>query len=125
MDGEASGTFEVRLTPEPGGAVERRAISKTFAGDLSGTSEGAMLSAGDPAAGAAGYVAIERVTGTLAGREGSFALQHSGTMAAGAHSLSVTVVPGSGEGALAGLEGAMDIRMEGGRHDYVLRYRLP
>lgn len=125
MDGEASGTFEVRLTPEPGGAVERRLIAKTFAGDLSGTSEGVMLSAGDPAAGAAGYVAIERVAGTLAGRDGSFALQHSGIMAAGAHSLSVTVVPGSATGGLAGLEGTMEIRVEAGRHGYTLRYRLP
>jgi hypothetical protein len=124
---QAAGTFDPKLTPTsaadaPVGAMS---IAKTFKGDLDGTSVGQMLAMGNPAAGSAGYVAMERVTGTLGGRQGSFALQHSGTMDKGAQSLSVTVVPGTGTDGLAGLSGTMDIRIEGGQHFYILRYSLP
>src|SRR5829696_470490 len=100
-------------------------IDKQFHGDLEGASRGQMLSAGTNVGGSAGYVAIEHVTGTLHGREGTFVLQHTGTMARGAPSLSITVVPDSGTGALTGLTGTMAIVMTGGTHGYEFDYALP
>lgn len=127
MDRTAGGEFEVQLTPvgpadAPVGAMT---ISKTFRGDLNATSEGHMLAVRTSVQGSAGYVAMERVSGALAGKSGTFALQHSGTMDKGTPTLSVTVVPDSGTGALTGLTGAMDIRIENGKHFYTLRYSLP
>lgn len=124
---DATGTFEVTLTPtsEADAPVGAMAIAKTFHGDLDGSSAGQMLAVRSGVAGSAGYVAMERVTGSIAGRQGSFALQHSGTMDRGAQSLSVIVVPDSGTGGLSGLSGAMEIRIEGGQHFYALRYSLP
>jgi len=101
------------------------AIAKTFHGDLEGSSTGQMLAVRTAVADSAGYVAMERVTGTLGGHTGTFALQHSGSMNKGAQSLSVTVVPDSGTAGLAGLTGAMDIKIEGGNHFYTFRYSLP
>ena len=75
--------------------------------------------------GSAGYVALEQVTGTLHGRTGTFYLQHSGTMDRGAPTLSVTVVPDSGTGALTGLTGRMNIIIEAGAHPYEFDYTLP
>ncbi len=126
MTHEAKGRFDVELKPGegPGKGLGRMSIAKRFHGDLEGTSVGEMLTAGAPQTGSAGYVAIERVEGTLGGRAGSFALQHSGTMDAGRHALSIEVAPGSGEGALAGLSGAMTIDAANG-HAYVFRYTLP
>ncbi len=121
---EAKGTFTVAMTPEVQGGVSRMALAKTFEGGMKGTSTGTMLSAGNPASGSAGYVAIEAFTGTLDGRPGGFALQHSGTMDAGSQALSIAIVPGSGTGALVGLSGAMEIAIAGGVHSYTLRYRL-
>jgi hypothetical protein len=74
--------------------------------------------------GSAGYVAMERFTGTLNGRSGAFSLHHKGTMTRGAPELSVTVVPDSGTGELAGISGKMDIQIEGGKHSYELEYAL-
>jgi hypothetical protein len=99
-------------------------IDKTFAGDLQATSKGQMLSAMGAVKGSAAYVAIESVTGTLAGRRGTFLLQHSGTMDRGTASLSVTVVPDSGSDELAGLAGTMHIKIEGGVHSYDFSYTL-
>jgi glyoxylase I family protein len=125
----ATGTFVVKLAPREAGAsaapLGRMLLDKTFHGDLEGTSAGEMLSHGNPGAGSAGYVAMEVFDGALAERRGTFALQHSATMHAGARQLSITVVPGSGTGALAGLDGALDIVIEGGAHAYVFRYTLP
>lgn len=84
-----------------------------------------MLAVRAPVHGSAGYVAMERVTGTLGGRRGAFSLQHSGTMARGVQSLSVTVVPDSGTEGLAGLAGEMEISIDGGKHEYKFRYTLP
>ena len=126
----ARGPFEVKLSPQPlsydaGGAMlARMSLEKQFHGDLEATSSGEMLSAGT-AAGSGGYVAIERVTGTLAGRSGAFVLQHSATMNRGVPSLSITVVPDSGTGELAGLSGAMNIVIEDGKHSYAFEYTLP
>lgn len=100
-------------------------LDKQYHGDLVGTSKGQMLTAGDAAKGSAGYVAIEQVTGTLAGRSGTFVLQHSGTMTRGALELTIKVIPGSGTGQLAGLEGAMTIKVENGKHFYDFEYTLP
>jgi hypothetical protein len=127
----ASGTFEVKLTPQAadayadGAELGRMTIDKQFRGDLSGTSTGQMLTGISPVKGSAGYVAIERVTGALAGRRGSFVLQHSGTMARGAATLTVSVVPDSGTEELMGLAGTMVINVVGGQHSYEFTYTLP
>ena len=125
----AAGTFEVKLQPQASEAgadatLGRLSIDKQFHGDLEGTSQGQMLTAGTDVEGSAGYVAIERVTGTLHGRRGSFALQHSGTMARGEPSLAIRVVPDSGAGELAGLSGSMSITIAGGKHSYDFEYAL-
>jgi hypothetical protein len=125
------GVFEVKLTPQPASdamtsvALGRLGIDKQFHGDLEARSVGEMLSAMTDEPGSAGYVALERVTGTLLGRQGSFVLQHSGTMARGEGRLSVTVVPDSGMGALTGLTGRMDIHNEHGQHSYTFEFSLP
>lgn len=126
----ARGPFEVKLTPQPlsydaGGAMlARMTLDKQFHGDLEATSSGEMLSFGS-AAGSGGYVAIERVTGTLGGRHGTFVLQHNATMNRGVPSLSITVVPDSATDELTGLTGAMNIIIEAGKHSYDLEYALP
>jgi len=127
----AEGTFTVQMKPlaEPGMSdgvsLGRLSLDKTFTGDLAAIGEGQMLTAMTPVQGSAGYVAIERVTGTLHGRAGSFVLQHAGTMHAGTQQLSITVVPASGTGELAGIEGVFKLRIEGGQHHYMLEYSLP
>jgi len=124
---EATGPFTVTLTALPAahGGVAQHRLEKRFSGDLAGTSTGVMMSAGDPAKGIAGYVAMEMVEGTLAGRTGGFALQHNGTMDAGGQQLNVAIVPGSGTGAMAGISGRMTIRIAGRAHFYTLSYALP
>ena len=131
MTNHATGTFEVKLVPqkpdneESGKAnISRMSGDKQFHGDLEGTSHVEMLSVGDPR-GSAGYVAMERVTGKLKGRSGSFALQHSGTLTRGVPQLAITVVPDSGTGELAGLSGKMNIIIENGKHSYEFDYTLP
>ena len=124
----ARGTFEVTLAPQPGLADAvpgRMTIDKRFQGDLEGTSQGQMLAAQTTVQGSAGYVAIERVRGTLAGRTGTFVLQHSGLMDRGKPELSIAVVPDSGTEGLTGLRGRMTILIEGGRHSYDFEYSLP
>ena len=131
MTQHARGTFEVTLAPlapyesADDARLGRLSIDKQFHGDLDATSKGEMLSATTAVAGSAGYVAIERVRGTLGGRRGAFTLQHSGTMTRGAPTLAVTVVPDSGTDGLAGLRGEMRIIVGGGRHAYELDYTLP
>jgi hypothetical protein len=126
----ASGTFEVKLAPQPadvyadGAMLGRLTIDKQFRGDLTGVSKGQMLSAMTPVKGSAGYVALEVVTGTLAGRAGTFVFQHSGTMSRGAATLTLTVVPDSGTGELTGLAGSMAIIIADGKHSYELEYAL-
>jgi hypothetical protein len=99
-------------------------IDKQFRGDLEGSSKGEMLSAGTGVKGSAGYVAIERVTGALQGRSGTFVLQHSGTMARGVPQLSITVVPDSGTDGLDGLAGRMTIEIVDGVHSYDFEYTI-
>jgi len=131
MEFHASGPFEVKLLPQPlahGGAdptLGRMTIDKTFGGDLQGTSEGEMLTAGTAVKGSAGYVAIEHVSGSLQGRAGKFVLQRRGIMNRGAPQLTVAVVPDSGTGELVGLAGVLDIKIVDGKHFYTFDYVLP
>ncbi|MGA8762238.1 MAG: DUF3224 domain-containing protein [Candidatus Sulfotelmatobacter sp.] len=130
MTNHASGPFEVKLVPQDDKSEDtslaRMSIDKQFHGDLEATSKGQMLSASTSVKGSAGYVAIEKVSGTLQGHSGSFVLQHSGTMNRGAPQLSVTVVPDSGTGQLVGLTGTMAIKIApDGKHSYEFEYTLP
>jgi len=128
MTNHASGTFDVKLTPQAsdeipeGQSVARLLIDKQFHGDLQATSKGQMLAVGTDVNGSAGYVAMEWVRGILHGRSGRFALQHNGTMARGVPELSVTVVPDSGTGELVGISGRMTIEIVDGKHFYGFDY---
>jgi len=127
---QAKGSFEITMQAPPAGegvgrvAVGRMLLDKYYSGDLIGIGQGEMLSAGNPAAGSAGYVAIEHVTATLGALTGSFALQHAGTMHAGSSHLSISIVPGSGTGDLAGIEGKLKLDIVGRKHHYELDYTL-
>ncbi len=126
----ATGTFEVKVNPQApeegvgDPTIGRMSLDKQFRGDLEAGSRGQMLAAGTDVKGSAGYVAIERVTGKLDGRDGTFALQHSGTMARGNAQLTVTIVPDSGTAELVGLAGSMTINIVDGKHLYELEYTL-
>ena len=128
MTNRANGTFDVKLTPEsdgPDAPVGRMSIGKQFHGDLAGTSDGQMLMSSSPSVnGSAGYVAIEKVTGTLHGRHGTFYLQHSGTMTRGVGELTITVIPDSGTDELVNLRGTMKIIIADGQHSYEFDYEL-
>lgn len=127
---KAVGTFEVKLLPLPAdsgvdtGGFARFSLDKRFSGDLAGTSLGQMMAAATAVEGSAGYVALERVTGTLGGKSGSFVLQHTGTMNRGAPTLRITVVPDSGSDALVGIAGTFVIVIEKGKHSYEFEYTL-
>jgi len=124
----AHGTFTVDihpLSPSPAEGIGRFSINKTIHGELEATSVGEMFTGGDPKVGAAGYVAIELVTGSLNGKHGSFALQHFATMDGNGPAMQVIAVPGSGTGELKGIEGTFTIRVENGRHFYDFDYALP
>jgi predicted flavoprotein YhiN len=131
MTTQAKGTFEVTITPQatldtaPGATLSRLSLSKQFRGDLNGSSAGEMLAARTEIADSAGYVAIERVTGTLHGRTGSFVLQHSGIVTRGEQSLTIHVVPDSGTGELKGISGQLAIIIVAGAHSYEFTYALP
>ncbi len=130
MTKHASGTFEVKMTPQApednvgDPTVGRMSLDKQFHGDLEGGSKGQMLAAGTDVKDSAGYVAMERVKGTLHGHKGTFALQHSGTMTRGTPHLSITVAPDSGTGELVGLAGKMTINIVDGKHFYEFEYTL-
>jgi hypothetical protein len=123
----ATGTFDVTTTPvsEPTAFPGRLKLVKRFHGDLDGTGEGEMMAVMTETKGSAGYVAIEKVTGTLRGKQGSFVFQHSGTMSRGAQQLSISVVPDSGTDGLAGIAGTFRIQIEGKEHRYSFEYALP
>lgn len=116
--------LETYATGIDGVKLGRMSIDKTFSGGLSAVSKGEMLNALSPVEGAAGYVAIEQVTGELEGKKGSFVLQHFGLMGDGDRRLTLEVVPKSGTGELEGLTGKMDIRIENGQHYYDFAYQL-
>lgn len=130
MTRKAKGSFEVKLAPQAPGAGEeasigRMLIDKRFHGELEASGRGQMLAIAPDAHGSGVYVAIERVTGVLGGRQGSFALHHTGVMTRGAPELAVTVAPDSGTDELAGLSGKMKIDISDGRHFYEFDYTLP
>ena len=127
----ATGTFDVTITPQAsdlapeGPNLGRMSVEKQYHGDLSGAAKAEMLTAAGLAVKeSASYSAMERVTGTLHGKKGSFALQHTGIMDRGKPNLTITVVPDSATGELTGLTGKMDIIIEGKQHSYVLEYEL-
>jgi hypothetical protein len=128
--GRATGTFDVKLSPlaaddyADGKTLGRMTIDKTIRGGLEATSRGQMLTGMGSVKGSAGYVAIERVTGTLDGRRGSFVLQHTGVMTRGDGRLTITIVPDSGTDELTGLAGTMTIEVAAGVHSYALDYTL-
>jgi len=126
-----SGKFDIELSAldtyaesQDSITIGRMSIDKTFYGELSAKSKGEMLNALSPVKGNAGYVAIELVTGSLSGKNGSFALQHYGTMVNGAQNLILEVVSGSGTGELQGLTGKMSIQIENGQHFYTFDYEF-
>lgn len=130
MNTQAKGTFEVKLLPLADEQAEvaglgRMSIDKQFHGDLEATSQGQMMSAMSSVKGSAGYVAMEKVTGTLVSRKGTFVLQHSGMMNRGTPSLTVSVVPDSGTNELTGLSGTLNIIIADGKHSYEFDYSLP
>jgi uncharacterized protein DUF3224 len=131
MTSTAKGEFDVKLTPIPEAgqgsmASARLTFDKTFRGDLEGSSQGEMWTADTAAKGSAGYVAIEKVSGTLRGRSGAFTLLHRATMRQGGdYDMNIVVVPDSGTGALAGLSGKMTIILAEGKHAYAFDYALP
>lgn len=127
MTHHAHGSFTVKvlpLTPAPAEGLGRFSINKEIHGDLEATTVGEMFSGGDPKQGVAGYVAIEVVTGTLAGKHGAFALQHFATMDQAGPRMQVIVVPGSGTGEFAGIAGTFTIKIESGQHLYEFDYTL-
>jgi hypothetical protein len=125
----AVGTFDVQITPvapdpeAPAGAPGRMLLAKTFHGGFEGSGAGEMLGVLKDGSGA--YVAMERVTGVVDGRRGAFAMVHRGVMDAGGQELLITIVPGSGEGELAGISGVFHLTIVGGEHRYDLEYSLP
>ncbi len=124
----ARGPMEVTIQAEPpyleqdGLTLSRNVVRKEFAGDAVGVSEAQMLAAFTGTPGSAGYVAIEHFTGSVDGKSGSFVLQHSGVMNRGDGRLTVTIVPDSGAGELAGISGTLTINNDDGQHSYVLDY---
>ncbi|MEV4637301.1 DUF3224 domain-containing protein [Actinoplanes sp. NPDC049548] len=126
MTRRATGTFTTVFDPLPidDDAIGRMRVDKTIEGDLTGTGRAEMLSVGTPIDGSAGYVAIDRITGTLHGRSGSFVLQHYGLMDRGAGTLIVQVVPDSGTDELTGLVGTFQIDNSSEEHRYIFDYDL-
>jgi hypothetical protein len=126
----AKGTFDTKVTPQPSGegddpSFTRFTVEKQFHGDIEGTSKVQMLAAGTAVKDSGGYVAVEKVAATLAGRKGTFVLQHMGAMKGGAFSLNIAVVPDSGTDQLAGISGKMSIDIKDGKHFYTFEYTLP
>jgi hypothetical protein len=130
MESKAKGSFEVKMTPQTWSdtpadpLLARFLLEKQFHGDLEATSQGMMLTAGAVQKGSAGYVALEKVTGKLSGRSGTFILQHNGTMNRGVPELTITTVPDSGTDELTGISGHLTIEIDKGNHTYTFTYTL-
>lgn len=118
--------FTIEMAPDDALLAEtaRFSFHKTWSGGVVGTSTGLMLSAGDPRTGAAGYVGIETVHGSVDGRAGTFALMQLGSMSDGESRLIYEIVPGSATVDLAGLTGTVEIVSDEGEHEVVVRYRI-
>ena len=126
MSQRATGTFDVKLTPLPSEeqSLSRMSFDKLFQGDLQGSNKGEMLASGSPAS-SGGYVALEKVAGTLHGRKGTFVLQHNAIMARGAPRMNIIVVPDSGTEELTGVNGQFSINIADGKHFYEFEYTFP
>ena len=127
MPQHAKGPFDVTITPQASAAdapVARMLLYKEFRGDLEAIAHGEMMAAGEPLTGAGVYVAIDRVTGTLHGRSGSFLMAHRGVRNADGQELSIVIVPGSGTGQLTGITGTVGIEIAGKEHFYSVEYEL-
>ena len=104
--------------PADGPVLARAEVDKTYTGDLDGTSVAQLVMAGETS-----YSAVERVTGRLGGRTGTFVLAHGATTGVGSAEFSPgLVVPGSGTGELAGLTGTVEFRHDEGGARILLRY---
>ncbi len=131
MATHASGTFEVKVAPQTATDFEatvglaRYSLDKEIHGELEGTSKGEMLATNAEVKGSAAYVALEKITGTLNGRAGSFILQHSASMTSTSQQMLITVVPDSGTGQLIGLTGKFIIKIVDKKHFYEFDYTLP
>jgi hypothetical protein len=131
LSGHATGAFDVKISPltlseqsaDP--KLGRMSIEKQYHGELEATAKGEMLTAESELNDSGVYVAVERVTGTLHGKKGSFAMHHTGVMNRGKPELKISVVPDSGKDDLQGLTGTMNIRIESGKHFYDFDYSLP
>ncbi len=126
----ARGTFEVKMAPlaadAPAGSTHgRMSLDKVYSGDLVATGKGEMIAIRPSAEGSGVYLALERVSGTLSGREGGFSLAHRGVLNRGAHDLQITIAPGSGDGALTGIAGELKLDIRDGKHFYDIEYTLP
>jgi hypothetical protein len=124
-----SGPFDVKVTHQDDSSgdplLNRMTLDKQYHGDLEATGIGQMLTAGTDVKGSGAYVAIEKVTGTLEGKKGTFILQHAGTMTREVPQLAIVVVPDSGTSDLKGISGNMKIKFaEGGKHFYELDYTM-
>ncbi len=122
----AQGTFDIQLAPTghaPDPSLQSLSLTKTYHGDLEATARGEMLASGGPPSTNGGYVAMERITGTLAGHTGSFSAMQLGSMSSGtAPQMTMQIVPGSGTGDLSGLYGTMTIAVTAGQHHYTIHY---
>ena len=128
MPHHATGSFDVKITPQETAAdapVARMLLYKQFHGGLDAVAHGEMMAAHEPLTGAGAYVAIDRVTGTLDGRSGSFLMAHRGIANADGQQLDIVIVPGSGTGQLSGITGSVGIRIEEKKHFYTIDYALP
>ena len=128
MSMHAKGSFTVTITPQetaPDAPVARMLLYKEFHGDLEAIAHGEMMAAHEPLTGAGVYVAIDRVTGTLHGRSGSFLMAHRGTRNADGQELSIVIVAGSGTGQLTGITGTLGIEIADKKHFYRVEYELP
>lgn len=129
----ATGEFVVAMTPgdpedaEAGLGLSSYSLSKVFTGGIVGSAKGQMLAGGPAGSQDTGtYVALERVVGSVDGRAGAFLLAHRGDMTPNGYTLSITVVPNSGTGALEGIEGEFVLTVTpDGVHHYDLAYSLP
>lgn len=131
MTQHASGSFDITMSPasppehEGRTALGRMQLDKQYVGDLVATGKGQMLTAVTDTEGSAAYVAIERISGTLKGKKGSFVIQHTGTMSGGTQQLTINVVPNSGTDELAGITGTLALKMVERKHLYEFNYVLP
>lgn len=129
MSQHATGAFTIDIwNAQPyderdGVTLTRAHVTKTFHGEIEGTSTAELLLVGTAVEGSAAYVGIERVTAAVNGHAGSFILKHNAVSAHGAQVGEWTIVPDSGSGALRGISGTARIEIgPDGSHTLALDY---